>query len=129
MPRNLFESASIKTLRVANDGDLIGFGEYLLDSSGGPFAVPLDYAAGVVWEFRDTGGAQTNNITVGTPLDTFNLGDGLQTGPLVVDTPQVVAEIVADPDTERLFHVYFHSGIAAPAIPPEQLVATLPFTM
>ena len=120
---------SFVRLNSSNDGDTISSGCYLLDSSAGPFAVLLDYVAGAVCELRDTGGAQANNITVGTPLDTFNLGDGLQTGPLVVDTPQVVAEIVADPDTERLFHVYFHSGIAAPAIPPEQLVATLPFTM
>ena len=116
-------------LNSSNDGATISPGCYLLDSSAGPFAVLLDYVAGAVCELRDIGGAQANNISAGTQLDIFNLGDGLQTGPLVVDTPQVAAEIVADPDTARLFHVYFHSGIAAPAIPPEQLVATLPFTM
>lgn len=106
-------------------------GLHLFKSSGGGFAATLNYVAGRRYEIRDADNLSLQNVTLGTATDTFNVGDDTNVaGPFTFDVHHSAVEVVADPATADLYHIYYLGGIVAdPVVPPEQLTAILPFSM
>lgn len=114
--------------RTAND--TLTCGSYLLDSSGGTFETLLTHEPGESINLRDASDLSIGNVTLGAAGDSFNVGGAsVVSGPLTLDVHHAAIEIVSDPDTADLYHLYYLGGIIETDTPPEQLTATLPFTM
>ena len=129
VPADVSIAEQYSTLTFDNAGETFSPGLHLLDTAGGELPFELDYDPGAVWKLRDTGNAGVANTIIGTTGDQFRVGGVTAAGPFTIATAQIGVDIIADPSTANLYYVYPLGQIIIDQPTPEQLTATLPFTL